>query len=55
MKSLADILIGLSVITVIFSVVGALGFDLWLASTQWVIIAGVLGIYAIYLKIRANN
>ena len=40
------------VIAIILSVIGAFGFDLWLASTQWVIISGVLGIYAIYLKIR---
>jgi len=53
MKSLGDILIGLSVIAVILAVIGAFGVDLWLASTQWVIIAGVLGIYAIYLKIRS--
>jgi len=53
MKSLGDILIGLSLIAVILSVVGTLGKDLWLASTQWVLIAAVLGIYALYVKERA--
>lgn len=52
MKSFSDVLIGLSVIAVILSVIGALGTDLWLASTQWVLVAAVLGIYALYAKMR---
>lgn len=51
MKKFADVFIGLSVVTVILSIVGALGADLWLASTQWVLIAAVLAIWAVYLKI----
>lgn len=52
MKSTGDILIGLSVIAVILSIIGAFGTDIWLASTQWILIAAVLGIYALYVKIR---
>lgn len=52
MKQLGDVLIGLAVIGVIFSIIGALGTDIWLASTQWVLIAAVLSVWAVYVKIR---
>ena len=52
MKQLGDVLIFLAVIAVIFSIIGAFGTDLWLASTQWVLVAGVLSIWAVYVKIR---
>ena len=53
MKQTGDLLIGLSVIAVILSIIGALGSDLWLASTQWVLVAAVLSIWAVYTKIRS--
>lgn len=52
MKQLGDILIALAIISVIFSIIGALGRDLWLASTQWVLVGAVLSIWAVYVKIR---
>ena len=53
MAKLPDVLIILSVVAVILSIVGAFGTDLWLASTQWVLIAAVLSIWSVYLKMRA--
>lgn len=53
MKNAPNILIGLSAVAVILSLVGAFGSDIWLASTQWVLIAGVLAIWAVFLKIKA--
>lgn len=52
-KQLANVLIALSVISVALSIIGALGTDLWLASTQWVLVGGVLAIWAVYLKIES--
>ena len=52
MKQLGDVLIGLAVIAVILAIIGALGSDLWLASTQWLLVAAVLSIWAVYTKIR---
>lgn len=52
MKLLANVLVGLSVVAVILSIVGAFGTDLWLASTQWILVAGVLGIYALFAKME---
>lgn len=53
MKMLGDVLIILSLVAVIFSIIGAFSNDVWLASTQWVLIAGVLSVWAVYLKIRS--
>ncbi len=52
MKQFGDVLIVLAVIAVILSIIGAMGRDIWLASTQWVLIAAVLSIWAVYVKIR---
>lgn len=53
MQKLADVLIVLSVFAVIFSIIGAMNRDLWLASTQWVLVAAVMAVWAVYLKIRS--
>ena len=53
MTKAGDVLIVISVIAVILSMIGAFGSDLWLASTQWVLGAGVLAIWAVYVKIRS--
>lgn len=51
MKKYGNALVGLSMLAVILSIVGAFGVDLWLASTQWVLIAAVLAVWAVYAKI----
>jgi len=53
MKPLGDWLVGLSVIAVALSIIGAFGTDIWLASTQWVLIAATLAVWAVYVKMRA--
>lgn len=52
MEKFANVFLLASVICVILAVVGSFSFDIWLASTQWVLIAGVLGIYALFFKIK---
>jgi hypothetical protein len=37
-------------LAVLFSIVGWLGRDIWLASTQWLLIAAVLTLFGIYLN-----
>lgn len=39
-----------SVVAVVFSVFGWVGIDIWLASTQWLLVAAVLVLFSIYLK-----
>lgn len=42
--------IWISVLSVILAGVGAMGTDIWLASTQWLLVAAVSTLFAIYLK-----
>ncbi len=39
-----------SVLAVILASVGYLGYDIWLASTQWLLVAAVLGLFGVYTK-----
>ena len=47
-KSLATVLFVVSVIAVILAILDTLGVGIWLMATTWLIIAAVLGIWAIY-------
>ncbi len=38
-------------VSVLLAGVGWLGLDIWLASTQWLLVSLVLGAFAIYLKL----
>ena len=42
-----------SVISIILSGLGYLGYDIWLASTQWLLVAAVLALFGVYLKISS--
>lgn len=37
--------------SVLLSVVGYLGVDIWLASTQWLLVASVLALFGVYMKL----
>ncbi len=39
-----------AVIAIILAAVGYLGVDIWLASTQWLLVAAVLALFGLYLK-----
>ena len=41
-----------SVVAIVLAAVGWLGSDVWLASTQWLLVAIALGIYSLWLKIE---
>ncbi|MDD3774104.1 MAG: hypothetical protein PHW50_02395 [Patescibacteria group bacterium] len=49
-NALSQLAFWLSLIAIILAFAGALGKDLWLASTQWVLIAAVLAIWSISFK-----
>lgn len=49
-RLVSQILIGGAVISVILAGVGYLGTDIWLASTQWLLVAAVLALFGVYLK-----
>jgi len=50
-KMLSQILIGGSIIAVVLSAIGWMGVDIWLASTQWLLVALVLAVFGVYLKL----
>ena len=43
-----------SVICVILALFGAIGTDLWLASTQWMLIALTLAIWGVFVLLEAQ-
>tara|TARA_Y100000310_G_scaffold302283_1_gene339431 strand:+ start:2016 stop:2201 length:186 start_codon:yes stop_codon:yes gene_type:complete len=49
----SQILISGSVIAVILGGLGFLGTDIWLASTQWLIVAAVLAAFGVYAKLES--
>jgi hypothetical protein len=48
---ISQILMGAAAISVLFSAIGYTGTDIWLASTQWLLVALVLAIFGLYLKL----
>lgn len=50
----SQILIAGAIISVFFSALGYLGTDIWLASTQWMIVAAVLAGLGIYAKLESR-
>lgn len=43
-----------SLVAVFFSIVGAVGDDIYLASTQWLLVSVVLAVWGIYLLLEAE-
>ena len=47
---LSELLMYGSVAAVVLAAIGYLGLDIWLASTQWLLVAVVLAMFGMYLK-----
>lgn len=47
----AQVLVYGSIVAVVLSVIGMLGTDLYLASTQWLLVGILLAIWGMYLRI----
>ncbi|OGM02300.1 hypothetical protein A2115_00965 [Candidatus Woesebacteria bacterium GWA1_41_8] len=52
MKNVSQVLMGGAVVAVVLSAIGYLGVDIWLASTQWLLIAAVLALFGVYTKLN---
>lgn len=52
MIKLSNVFLGASFVAVILAVIGSFSFDIWLASTQWMLVAAVLGIYAMFFNMK---
>jgi len=53
MKTASQVLMGGAFVAVILSGLGYLGTDIWLASTQWLLIAAVLALFGVYAKVSS--
>lgn len=40
-------------IAVLFAGIGYLGTDIWLASTQWLLVAAVMALFGVYTKLES--
>ena len=47
----SKVLIGGAAVSVVLSAVGYLGTDIWLASTQWLLVASILALFGVYAKL----
>lgn len=52
LKTASQILMAGSFLSVLLAGIGYLGTDIWLASTQWLLAAAVLGLFGVYLKMN---
>lgn len=53
MELTSRILMGGALVAVIFSAMGYLGTDIWIASTQWLLISAILALFGIYTKVSS--
>ena len=51
MKSLSSVLMAGAFVSVVLSGLGYFGTDIWLASTQWLLVAAVLALFGVYTKV----
>ena len=51
-KGLATVLFVVSVIAVVVAILDTLGVGVWLMATTWLIVAAVMGIWAIYTDVK---
>lgn len=52
--ALAKMLIYFSVVAVALALIGALGSDIYLASTQWLLVAIMLSVWGVYILMEAH-
>lgn len=46
----SQLFMGSAAISILFAAIGYTGTDIWLASTQWLLVAAVLALFGIYFK-----
>lgn len=51
MKKYASYFMFGSIVAVALSAVGYLGTDIWLASTQWLLVAAIIALFGVYAKL----
>lgn len=51
LKQISNYLMSASILSVIFAGIGYIGLDIWLASTQWLLVGLVLALFGVYFKL----
>ncbi len=52
-KLVSQVLMGGATISVLLAGIGYLGVDIWLASTQWLLVAAILALFGLYTRIES--
>ncbi|MGB6839289.1 MAG: hypothetical protein WBD86_01920 [Microgenomates group bacterium] len=52
-KLVSQVLMSGAVISVILAGIGYLGTDIWLASTQWLLVAAVMALFGLYIRMES--
>ena len=53
-RTVSQVLMGGAFIAIVFSGLGYLGTDIWLASTQWLLVAAVLALFGVYTRVEGK-
>ena len=52
-KLVSQVLMGGAIISVLLAGIGYLGVDIWLASTQWLLVAAILALFGLYTRMES--
>ena len=53
MRLVSQVLMGGAIVSVLLATIGYLGTDIWLASTQWLLVAAVLALFGVYMRMES--
>ena len=51
LAKLSKLLMTGALVGVVLSFIGYFGLDIWLASTQWLLVSAVMALFGVYLKL----
>ena len=52
-RLISQILMGGAVISILLAGIGYTGTDIWLASTQWLLVAAILALFGLYTRMES--
>lgn len=53
MRLFSQVLMGGSLVSIVLAGVGYMGTDIWLASTQWLLVGAVLALFGLYVRMES--
>lgn len=51
-QMLSQLFMGGAAVSVVLAGLGYFGTDIWLASTQWLLVAAVLALFGVYMRVN---